>query len=46
MLSEESNEEEICDEVNKMFNTWMMATNFMIMAGVWPTFICLVTGII
>ena len=29
-----------------MFNNWMMATNFMIMAGVWTTFICLVAGII
>jgi len=29
-----------------MFNTWMMITNAMIMAGVWTTFICLITGVI
>jgi hypothetical protein len=32
--------------MSKIFNPWMMVTNFMIMAGVWTTFVCLITGII
>jgi hypothetical protein len=29
-----------------MFQPWMMVTNVGIMAGVWTTFVCLITGVI